>query len=169
MSASELLQRLRSIPPDAELDFTSIRQEILDQYETATTTNDRVLCLSMFKTVMDTVERHLEQHGKATATQIAEFKEARRIDYHSLITQEALVGENICVETLDAVTQREIAAGRMAPNNSLRKIAVDGLAAPHLTHAELVSVEAEKQGRPTLSKEPPLSWWRRALNWILRP
>lgn len=169
MSASELLERLKAIPPGGELDFVRIRQEILDEYENVTNTDDRVMCLAMFKVVMDTIERQLEQHGKTTPAQLAEFKEARRIDYHSLIIQEATVGENVCVETLGAITKREIAAGRMAPDNSLRRIALDRIAAPHLTHSELIAIETEKQIQPTSPTSPkayPARAWGRILNWL---
>ena len=170
MSTQELLQRLEAIPPGGDLNFVAIREEILREYDNASSTEDRVLCLAMFKVVMDTVERQLElwaQQGKATPSQLAEFKEARRKDYHSLIVQEALVGENVCVETLDSITRREIAAGRMTEENNLRNIAVKGMAEPHLTRAELLAIEAEKQ-KPKHSISQLVSRWRQALKSIFR-
>ena len=166
MSVRELLRRLEAAPPGGDLDFPGIRQEILHEYDKAATAEDRVLCLAMFKVVMDTVERQLEnraQQGNFPPTQLAKFKEARRNDYQSLIAQEALVGENVCVETLDAITQREIAAGRMAEDNSLRKIAADGMRAPHLTRSELLAIEAEKQQQNKAAIAQPMGRWHRAL------
>ena len=53
-------------------------------------------------------------------------------------------GGQISVEMLMAVTNREIEAGRMAEDHSMRKIAVDGVAAPHFSHAEMVAQDAMK-------------------------
>jgi hypothetical protein len=54
-----------------------------------------------------------------------------------------VVGGDVSIEMLMTVTDREIAAGRMTEDFSLRKIAVDGAAAPHLSHAELVAKHAQ--------------------------
>lgn len=72
------------------------------------------------------------------------IREARDKQYNSLILQECLVGENFCIETLYAVTSREISAGRMDESNRLRQVALDGTSAPHLTRAELIAVMQPK-------------------------
>jgi hypothetical protein len=40
-----------------------------------------------------------------------------------------LLGEHLCVETLYKMTNREIVAGRMNPDDKIRGIAVNGIAA----------------------------------------
>jgi hypothetical protein len=53
---------------------------------------------------------------------------------------------------LKAVTDREIAGGRMTKDYSLRKLAVDRCAAPHLTHGEMLA-KAEAKRRADISIE----------------
>ena len=79
------------------------------------------------------------------------FKYIRWWHYRNYLLQEVLVGQDLCVETLYAVTEREIAAGRMEPADRLRDIALRGMAQPHLTRAELIEAS-----RPTPSQEKPV-------------
>jgi hypothetical protein len=140
MSVRDLLQRLQAQPPGAPVDWRKIREDMHDEHDRATTTEERVALLEIFKAVMDLVKR-----SGLTPEDMEKFKEANLKDYRLLIVKEALVGENICTETLDAVTQREVAAGRMAQDDNLREAAVSGMAAPHLSRAELIAMEAKKK------------------------
>jgi hypothetical protein len=53
------------------------------------------------------------------------------------------------------VTNREVAAGRMTEDHNLRKLAVDGCAAPHLTHAELLAKHAKLQADAAPAPKAP--------------
>lgn len=151
MSASDLLQRLQAAPPGAALDWRKIREEIHDEHERATTTEERVILLGIFKAVMDLIERSDLDHED-----LEKFREARLTDYRLLIVKEALIGENVCTETLDTVTQREISAGRMSPDDSLRETAVVGMAAPHLSRVELILDACVEYARRILASQLPL-------------
>jgi hypothetical protein len=129
---SERLQRLTEHPAHALANWREIVQEIDSEWNSAKTTEYRVALLHMFKATMDIAEATIVPDDLQT------FREAQRKHYHSFIVQEALVGNNICTETLFATTEREIAAGRMSPDDSLRQSAVTAMAAPHLSHAELL-------------------------------
>jgi hypothetical protein len=59
-------------------------------------------------------------------------------------------GGDISVERLIAVTSREIAAGHMTEQHSLRQIAVQQAAAPHMSDAELVEKHRRLQQPPSL-------------------
>lgn len=96
----------------------------------------RVDLLALFKSVMDIAESSIHPED------LEVMRDAREGQYKSFIFQEAMVGENVCVDTLYAVTEREIRAGRMDPGHALRKIATDGIAKQHFTRAELI---AQKQ------------------------
>lgn len=96
--------------------------------------------LTLFKSVMDMAESSIDPED------LEVMQDAREGQYKTFIFQEAMVGENVCVETLYSVTEREIRAGRMDPDHSLRKIATDGMAAPHLTRADLLAqIRPQKQ------------------------
>lgn len=144
MSVNDLLQRLQAQPAGAPIDWQKIREEIHDEHDRATTTEERVALLGIFTAVMDLVER-----GGLSHEAMEKFRAARLADYRLLIVKECLVGENVCTETLDAVTQREVVAGRMAPDDELRKNAVLAMAAPHLSRAELIAMETRRGSENT--------------------
>lgn len=95
---------------------------------------------------------------------IVAFREARLKHYHTFVVQEALVGTHICIETLDAITQREITAGRMEPNDNIRRIADEGMAEPHLSREELIRMTANQsvESNLTVNEQTP-NLWRRAI------
>jgi len=96
----------------------------------------RVDLLALFKSVMDIAETAVVPED------VQVIREAREKQYNLFIFQESMIGEDVCVETLYAVTEREIRAGRMDASNNLRKVATDGIAQQHFTRAELI---AQKQ------------------------
>jgi hypothetical protein len=126
MSAAELLQRIQSLNAGSPLPWTKIREEISDEYEQASPA-DRVTLLNIYKVVMDGVERHIGLADLET------FRTARRQDYKRLLISECIVGEgDVSPDALEAVTRREVVAGRMAPDDELRRLAIlgpEGLAA----------------------------------------
>jgi hypothetical protein len=61
----------------------------------------------------------------------------------------------VSVELLKAVTDREIAAGRMTEDHSLRRLALTTFAAPHLTHAQLLESHAKLKDESGRCKAAP--------------
>lgn len=53
MSARDLLQRLQNQPLGTALDWRALREEIHDEFERATSGEDRAILLAIFQTVMD--------------------------------------------------------------------------------------------------------------------
>jgi hypothetical protein len=116
MSAAELVQRIRSLELGSPLPWTKIREEIHDEYKQASTA-DREILLATYKAVMDSVERHIGPADLET------FRTTRRQDYNLLLVSECIVGEgDVSPEMLEAVTRREVAAGRMAADDELRTL-----------------------------------------------
>jgi hypothetical protein len=146
MSAEELLD-MTSTPMAAITDLRAIRDKIHEEFDAATSSEQRGALLGMFKAAMDIAESHVAKNG--TAEQLAELQKARTQDYSLFIVKECLVGldspggGDVSVEMLKTVTDREVAAGRMTEDHNLRKGAVEGSAAPHLTHAELLAKHAQ--------------------------
>ena len=133
----ELTERVSS----AMMNWREIIDEINSEWQRASTTEQRVSLLAMFKAAMDIAETTIAPQD------LEKFKEARARHYKTFIIEESLVGTNVCVETLFAVTEREIRAGRMSPENALHQTALNGMAAPHMSRAELEAQAA----MPTLS------------------
>jgi len=118
--------------------------------------------LAVFKSVMDIVETRL------SGEELAKFLEAREHHYKLLVTQESVVKGNVCVETMYAVTSREIAAGRMPRDFPQRQIAEMGMMAPHLTRDELLAGAADSLStadEPQHVAEPNGIWQRIVRFW----
>lgn len=164
MRVDELLQRVQAHPDAAPSDWVRLREEIQEEHARATTTEVRVALLGIFDVLMDLVER-----GAVAPENLAMLRQARLRDYRQLVVREALIGENICAETLDAVTQREVDSGRMSPDDELRRRATLEMAAPHPTRAQLMAMDAERRAQASLLPQTqPASRWRRTLKWLRR-
>ena len=120
------------------------------EFGRADTSEYRAALLQIFKSVMDMVESTLGDDD------LEKFRTARRQHYKTFVVQESVIDGNVCVETLNEVTGREIAAGRMPPDHSLRQLAEQGMAAPHFSRAELL-----QQASGKAASQPSI--WRRIL------
>jgi hypothetical protein len=145
MSVEELLE-MTSSPLVAITDPGGVRNKIHDEFDAATSSEQRGVLLALFKATFDITESHL---AKNSPEKLAEFQKARAQDYSLFLVKECTVGldspggGNVSVEMMKAATDREVAAGRMTEDHTLRKLAVEGCAAPHLTHAQLIEKHAE--------------------------
>ena len=157
MDGFEILNRLKS-DADAgkQLDFRSVREQIHDASERTIDSTERVVLLQVYHTVMDLVERS----GTIAPEDLDVFKDTRAKDYRLLLMREVLIGHNVSVELMQAVTQREVNAGRMAEDDEFRQLAIKGLAAPYLSVQELLNMEQDR-----LSAETKGKGWRR---WFTR-
>jgi len=132
-----------SIPEDpAEVlaNWREIRRRIDHQFNEASTWDQWTGLHALRDSVLNLVKPTIHPDDQPT------FQEASDKIYATLIVQESLIGTNICTETLDAVTRREIDAGRMSAKHNLRHIAEMGMLAPHLTRSQLLQAEAEQHG-----------------------
>jgi hypothetical protein len=113
--------------------------------DAADTLERRGSLLSIFEVAMESVEKTIPLEEQEN------FKYMQWWHYRNYLLQLVLVAQELCVETLYAVTESEIAAGRMGPTDRLPDIAIRGMAQPHLTRAELLAAS-----RPTPSPEKPV-------------
>jgi len=136
--AGETLESLTGTPGAALANWRAVREKIHDEFDRAASDEHRAALLAMFKRTMDLVESAVAGEDREG------FRQARQRDYNLLIVKECRIGENVCVDTADAVTRREVAAGRMSADHELRTMAVGGMAAPHFTRAELLEQQRQK-------------------------
>jgi hypothetical protein len=120
-----------------------IMQKISDEFTKADTVEKREALLQLRHTLLALVE------STVAAESLDEFRAATAKQYSAYIVEECLVGQNICVDTLDAVTRREVAAGRMSPDHNLRKHAAEAVLEPHFSREELI-----QQAMPQPAPEP---------------
>jgi len=128
MSVQELIERVqRDAANNQRFDFKSIREQIHDEFDRARTAEERVQLLMLFKASTDLVERNLAHDPDA----LEKLRNVRENDYRLFIIKECMVDENVCADTMYALTAREIAAGRMSPDHSLRTLAERQMGVPH--------------------------------------
>jgi TPR repeat protein len=142
------------------INIVDARAKIGKAFDAASTSDQRGRVLAIFKAMMDDSEEKLV--SQANQTQLLEdFRNARTQDYKIFILQECTVGldspggGDVSIELLMTVTNREIAAGRMTEDHSMRKIAVEGAAAPHFSHAELLAKHAKLKEAAEKPKAAP--------------
>ena len=155
MSARALLDRLKELRPDDDVDWAQVREEIHDEFKRTITANERAMLLGMHKLMNDNIIRNLE--AKASP-QLESFRETAAKDYKLLVISECLIGQNVSTETLHEVTQREVAAGRMSADDKLYTHAMKAIDEPYLTRAELYTEEQERKAREeaaTATPHPP--------------
>jgi hypothetical protein len=114
------LQQLLNAPGAPQVNWRAIVAVIDEEFSNAKTVDSRVDLLATFKAAMDGVE-------KTERFDLETFRAVRLLQYDALLMREAMADKSACAETLDRITRREIAAGRMASDSELRKIAEDGL------------------------------------------
>ena len=157
--ADVLIDRLlHELKTPGGLDLPKVRESIGKAFDASATSEQRGKVLSIFKATMDDVERHLAGRGDQVEA-LKNFREARAQEYKLFIAQECIVGldtpvvgGDFSVDMLMAVTNREIAAGRMTEDHSTRQMAVKCAAAPHLSHAELIAKHAKLKDQAARSK-----------------
>ncbi|MGZ8195041.1 MAG: hypothetical protein ACXWTH_05390 [Methylosarcina sp.] len=143
MVKSTRLEQLLDAPDAAFGNWRDIIQEINKEFPNAETEEKRIALLAVFKATMDIAESQIAPED------VELFKEERSKHYKSFIYQECLVGQNICAETLYAVTGREVAAGRMASDDAMRKTAEIAMAVPHFTRAEMLAQSSHPPPDPS--------------------
>jgi hypothetical protein len=158
MNDKSLLEILPERAGGVLMNWREIREKIHSEFAKANE-EQRDALLALFTATMNIAEKAIAPED------LEKFREARRQDYASFLVQECLVGGNVCTETMDAVTRREVAADRMTPDDKLRNIAESAMAAPHHTRAQLLEIEAKRQAGASAS---PVTGWRRVAKWMTR-
>ena len=155
---SERLLKLTEDPSYVLHNWREIINEIDSEFSFANTSDYRGALLQMFNTTMDIAETIIPPED------LEIFKDARTMHYKTFIVQETLVGENVCTETGYAVTQREVNAGRMLPNDKYCLSAIAAMAAPHFSRAELIKMNNEKISATGL--KPAAKGLQRIFSWL---
>jgi hypothetical protein len=124
MSAKEMLDRFMaaSANPGTPFDWRKWQKEILAAHEKAPDERDRVLCLDLHRTLLDTVERQIRPDD------LEEFRKLRDQEYITLLLQEAMIGQtddNLDPVKMLAITTREVRDGRMREDDNLHKLSVE--------------------------------------------
>jgi hypothetical protein len=145
MSIENLVNELATAK---DFDMVEVREKVQREFDAAASSEQRGRVLAIFNMTLDQAERNLVARGDQEEL-LEKLKKARVQYYRAFLVKESTVGSDspgggdVSVEMLMAVTNREIAAGRMTEDHALRKMAVEGAAAPHPSHAELIA----KHGR----------------------
>jgi len=124
MSVADFLKRLQAdAAAGAPVNLKQIRNEIHDLHDKSVTTQERVALLSVHKSLLGVAERQMRLDD------LAEYRNLHRADYNLLLIKEATIGDNsgnINPHRMAVITNREVAAGRMSPDDELHKLAAAG-------------------------------------------
>lgn len=135
MSFIDLAEKVESCAVDTS-DWLKVREEILNRHESSTRVDEFITLLSLHNMLMGHVEDQL-----AAGAGIDDIKALKRKDYKRLLKREYIIGGSVCIDTLYELTQRELEAGRMGPEDELINIAVDAIAEPHYSREQLLRQE----------------------------
>jgi ribonuclease HII len=123
MSANEMFPRLQPQPSESSPNWRRIRDRITEGYSRVSTA-DRVKLLQLYQAVIEMAERQIPPN------ELEQFRVGRMQDYYRMLVSEWLSRDGkVSPATMDAVTRREVAAGRMAADDALRRIAAAGVVA----------------------------------------
>jgi hypothetical protein len=113
------LRMQNSIAAGEALEWPCLREQLDEEHARAASAEERLSLLATFATLTDLVERI-----DITPDMAATFKAERRQWYYRLLMRESRLGGQPREQALDAITAREVRAGRMAFDDPLRHAAV---------------------------------------------
>jgi hypothetical protein len=137
MSTSEILERMLAEGYGSLREWNKFRNEIVKTFKRVSTTSERVALLRAYNALLDAVEK---APGLASKD-IAEINEARLSEYRLMLVAEGAGPDGFLdSRKMEEITRREIEAGRMPPDDVLRKDTVRalseiGVAMPPITRA----------------------------------
>ena len=132
------------MPADQPLEWKTIRDEIQREADGPNTPEERIVLLKLFNATLDRAE---QEFASSAPEKLGSLRNIRQGDYRLLLIKEAMVGENICADTLYEITGREINAGRMSPNDELRVTAAQRVSEPHPTRAEMIAMVEKRTSK----------------------
>lgn len=153
MIKNDLIGQVPESPDEAAANWRQIRVRIHDEFEHAQSSEQRAALLSLNQSLMNMAEKAIDPR------ELENFREIRGHSYSLLVVKECLVNDQVCAPTAEAVISRELAAGRMAPNHSLRDLKQMRAFAAHLTRTRLLAQQ--------LAPKPP-GPVSRVLSWLLQ-
>jgi hypothetical protein len=109
---------------EAERAYAAATTETERAYAAASTEADLVLCLVMINFINEQFEEHVaaQQHDPED---LSKLRKARHEFYMAFLVEEATIGNTsgeIDYRQMAAITRREVAAGRLSPDNDLHKL-----------------------------------------------
>jgi len=153
MIKNDLIGQAPEDPVEAAANWRQIRVRIHDEFEQAGSSEQRAALLALNQSLMNMAEKAINPK------ELENFREIRGHSYSLLIVKECMVNDQVSTKTADAVIRREVTAGRMAPNHSLRDLKQMQAFAAHLTRTRLLAQQ--------LAPKPP-GPVSRVLSWLLQ-
>ena len=151
MLEGKLIGPVPTTPAEALANWRSVRERVHVEFDKASTEQRRVALLELYCSSMNLAEKAIG------SDELEKFREIRGHGYALLIVKECLVGDRVSLEQAEAVTQREMVAGRMAADHVLRNRGeLAKLAAQYVQTRQLVHQHATES----------TGLLRRVLSWL---
>jgi hypothetical protein len=118
---ADLLSRMMKLERLTLFDVRPLRDEIVQLNTTAQTDEEQSALLFAFNALMDRTETiGLDRDA------LERLKGLRKADYLMMLNVQATRGDLIDPDRLEAVTRREVEAGRMAADDEFRRLSIAG-------------------------------------------
>jgi hypothetical protein len=119
---ADLLSRMMKIQLTLS-DVRPLRDEIVQLNKTAQTDLEQSSLLFAFNALMDRAETMALDHDT-----LEKLRGLRKAQYLAMLNVQALRGDLIDPDRLEAITRREVEAGRLAADDEFRRLSVAGAA-----------------------------------------
>ena len=113
-------------------DWLGLHELIVQHHNETEVPGEHESLLILHESLMDKIATHHSGHIDVEA-----FGQLRLQEYNKLLLRECQVGGSFCVDTLYALTQRELEAGRMLPSHEFIEISIDATASDHYSREQL--------------------------------
>ena len=120
-----LLSQLDNDLSSCVKDWNSYREEIVGLADGSNTDDESVTLILMHKALLDCVEATYGLNGDS----LQKFRNTREAEYNLLLIKESGDAEGMIIpKKYHRVVEREVAAGRISPDNDIRQLAEAGAA-----------------------------------------
>jgi hypothetical protein len=131
MKIKELVERVNNMS-ESSSGWLELHKHIVQHHKNAETEEEHEALLALHERLMDKIETHHSEHIDLEA-----FQKIRLQEYNKFLLRECQVGGSFCVDTLYALTQRELEAGRMLPSHEFINISIEATASDHYSREQL--------------------------------
>ena len=116
---ADLLSRMMELDRLTPDDVRPLRSEIVQLNQTARSDEEQSALLLAFNSLMDRAASMVDRDT------LERLKGLRKVDYRTMLSVQAMRGDFIDPDRLEAIMQREVGAGRMAADDDFRRLSAE--------------------------------------------
>lgn len=118
----ELIDSVKICLASGEIEIKPLRDRIVSLHGDVDVEADKVTLIQLYHAIIDCAARNV----LASGGDVQPLQDLRKSEERFFLMKEAMVGDNVDPDRLAYLTQREILAGRMTPDDDFHNFAVAG-------------------------------------------